>query len=683
MHIAPPARAATHQKRREIQGLRALAVGLVIANHVFGHPRGGFLGVDVFFVISGYLITGLLLREQGKTARISITGFYARRARRILPLALLVLAVTTVVARLQFSATRAHDSGVDALWSLAFGANVHLAKVGTDYFQQNRPESPLQHFWSLSVEEQFYLAWPAVLMASFALLHGRRRTLVIATLSALSFAWCVHSTAVSPTSAYFSTPARAWELGAGAVLASAVHGLTRLTARARGLAGWAGALLLLVSVLTIGTQGFPGYRALPPVAAAALLLVSGDGPAPRWGVGRLLTLTPLVYLGDLSYSLYLWHWPALVLGRSALGDGLGVHLVLLGVTLLLAAASFHFIERPVLASRWLLHLPGAHPSKQGIAWATALVVIAAGSITLATPTAPSTAQTVRSAQATKQKVLNAAQLTAALVAALNAQQWPPLIPDLSAVRTDKAPEFRLGCFDPPSVASTRCRFALPGPTKTALVIGDSIAVSWLPGLRAALEPQGFRLHAIAFKNCPAANVQIVVPRAEHTSEVCNRLHGSLADEVQAEHPDLVILSDQARAIEQLADGSTGSEAENEWSEGMRKQITAMKSPGARFVILAPNPEGPDPALCYQAGSSPSDCVGTPDGAWHSKQRAEQAAAQATGATYVDTSSWFCDTTPRCPVFASETSMRWDRIHLTASYSRLLASLLARAVKADA
>jgi peptidoglycan/LPS O-acetylase OafA/YrhL len=377
----------THHQRRDIQGLRAVAVGLVIANHVFHHPVGGFLGVDVFFVISGNLITGLLLREQGRTHRISLLDFYARRARRILPLALLVLAVTTALARLQLNVTRAHDTGVDALWALAFGSNVHFSHIGTDYFQQDRPASPIQHFWSLAVEEQFYVVWPAVLIVSYLLLR-RSRTVVLLVLTAASFLWCLHATATSPTSAYFSTPARAWELGGGALLASIPDLLTRLTPRSRGLAGWCGTGLLLVCVLTIGTDGFPGNYAALPVLATALMLLSGEGRTPGWGIGRGLALAPVVYLGDLSYSLYLWHWPILVLGNAFVGDSLTDRLAILATTLAVSAASFHLLERPVLASDWLLRRRKPASSKRGLAIMVALLVAAVGTIVVATPPLP-------------------------------------------------------------------------------------------------------------------------------------------------------------------------------------------------------------------------------------------------------------------------------------------------------
>ncbi|MCW2522205.1 MAG: acyltransferase, partial [Frankiales bacterium] len=202
----------------------------MIAGHLSGWPRGGFVGVDVFFVISGYLITGLLLREAERAARVSLKSFYARRARRILPASLTVLAVAAVANQVAFSGARVRE-GVSAIWwALGFAANIHFADTGTDYFQATRPPSLVQHFWSLAVEEQFYLVWPLVIVLVVALVGRRRgpaatrRVLFVLALAATaaSFAYAVSQTKSDPTAAYFSTPARAWELGVGAVIASAL-----------------------------------------------------------------------------------------------------------------------------------------------------------------------------------------------------------------------------------------------------------------------------------------------------------------------------------------------------------------------------------------------------------------------------------------------------------------------------
>ena len=268
--------------RRDIQGLRALAVVAVILDHLLGGPAGGFVGVDVFFVVSGFLITGHLLRSVERSGRISFADFYRRRVKRILPAALLVLAVTVVASYLLLTPARFATVLSDVLWAACFGANWHLIAVGTDYFQAAGPVSPIQHYWSLAVEEQFYLVWPVVLLLLAVLARRMRARLRLVAgaglglLTVLSFAWALAETAQEPTWAYFSTASRAWELGVGALLAVAAPAFERLPAALRPVLAWAGLAGILVALAVVRSNGgFPAPQAALPVLGAALVIVAG------------------------------------------------------------------------------------------------------------------------------------------------------------------------------------------------------------------------------------------------------------------------------------------------------------------------------------------------------------------------------------------------------------------------
>jgi peptidoglycan/LPS O-acetylase OafA/YrhL len=299
--------------RRELQGLRAVAVLLVVLDHA-GVPflRGGYVGVDVFFVLSGYLITGLLLRQARRGGRIRLSEFYVRRARRILPAAVLTLVVTDLVAHQLLNLVRARQAVSDSVWAAFFMANVHFAQEGSDYFSQLQPPSPVQHYWTLAVEEQFYLVWPVVLAGVLTVPCLRRRLLwIVLAAAAASLAWSIHSTATDATYAYYSTATRAWELAVGAALAIAAP-------RLRGAAAWLGlACICTAAVAFSSSTPFPGYAALLPTVGAALVIAASNGSA-----SRLLSRAPLRYVGDRSYAFYLWHWPVLVIAAEYVGHDL-------------------------------------------------------------------------------------------------------------------------------------------------------------------------------------------------------------------------------------------------------------------------------------------------------------------------------------------------------------------------
>ncbi len=359
--LAAPGEAATtigRAFRPDVEGLRAVAVALVVLYHAHvPGVSGGFVGVDVFFVISGFLITGLLVREGERRGSVSILGFYARRARRILPASAVVVLFTLFASYRWLGFLTGNAVAQGAAWTSVFMANIHFALVGTSYFGSQQAPSPLLHMWSLGVEEQFYVVWPGLflLVSLVAARRVNRRAALAATLGAIvvaSLAWSVVETSTSATWAYFSPLTRAWELAAGGLLAVSAPAISRFPRRAAVAMGLGGAALIAFSTVRLSPLTlYPGSAAVYPVAGAALLIAAGTAAAGL-PAERVLALRPMQWLGARSYSLYLWHWPLLIIATEYAGHALSVtdNLGWAAVAVLAAALSFRLVERPIRRS---------------------------------------------------------------------------------------------------------------------------------------------------------------------------------------------------------------------------------------------------------------------------------------------------------------------------------------------
>lgn len=341
--------------RRDVEGLRAIAVLLVLAYHAKLAFPGGFIGVDVFFVVSGFLITALLLKE-AESGSISLRQFWARRVRRLLSASALVVAVTAFAAWLMIEPSRLAGLAGDIMASATFSANIRFASTNGDYLAGLSLPSPLLHFWSLALEEQFYVFWPVVLALA---VKARRFKAVLATiiigLLTASLFWSWYLTPVNPAAAYFLLPSRAWELLAGAGLALAWSRISVIPERLRATTGWIGLITLVVIASVFGEETvFPGLAAGLPVLATLLVLIAG----PARGPVSVLAWAPLQWIGKRSYALYLWHWPLLVLLEARFGElSTSSRIGVLVLTAVFADISFRLVEEPSRRNAWLAAVP--------------------------------------------------------------------------------------------------------------------------------------------------------------------------------------------------------------------------------------------------------------------------------------------------------------------------------------
>lgn len=682
--------------RWDIRGLRGAAVLAVVASHAgFAHLTGGYIGVDVFFVISGYLITGQLIREVARTGRVSLLGFYARRARRILPAATVVLALTVGAAAIELGVLSTKSIVPDALWASIFAANVHFASVGTDYFAQSQPPSPLQHFWSLSVEEQFYLVWPVLIIACGWLVVRRWRTdpasatrrfrialgAVVTVVVLGSLAWSIWSTRTSPTTAYFSTFARAWELGVGAAAALIVN-------RKGYLLGQAVAQLMAVTGLVMivyacladdSATPFPGYAALVPVLGAALLILAGAGGRPTIA-GRLVSLPPLRALGDWSYSLYLWHYPLLVLPMLKVGHALSLstRLQLMAIAVTASALSYEFIENPVRRARaWR----AAWRSVALYPVSVALVALCAG---CAVPYAnhmladrpPAAAITVAGVPAdpapdsltgTELRKLMHASVQAGLDHRATPTSLQPPLGKLDGSVAD------LGDCD---YFTTHTRQLCPrddlSSTHTVVVIGDSHGRHWIPALDEAATRDHLKMYYLVMSQCTASLITVDKMGTTDPFTQCADFHTWALSEIKALHPDLVIVS--SRPVSggiHLPDGTrvtTGTQHNQLEYAGFTSLFAKLKPMAKRVVLLKDIPGFVgDPGQCLETHTRLDSCMGHENQNQAAGAQLQVQAAKASGVEVVSMDDFFCWRS-WCPPVVGGTITHRDDSHMTNEYS---------------
>jgi peptidoglycan/LPS O-acetylase OafA/YrhL len=685
--------------RKDVEGLRAVAVILVVLNHLLAVPAGGFIGVDLFFVISGFVITGMLWRE-GTARTFTFRGFYLRRVRRLLPSAVLVLLATNLAAQFFFYGPRVQQTRTDTLWALGFLANVHMARTDTDYFHANDAPSLLQHYWSLAVEEQFYVVWPLVLVL-LVLLARRKASGALALplallVTALSFGYALHLVSIDPARAYFSSPARAWELGVGALLGLLVSWGLHVPERLQQAFGWAGVALLGYAAFYIDpTQPFPGYAALVPVAAGVSLILAGTGWQQPW-VTRLLSHQVTGYVGRISYPVYLWHWPVIVISEEVWGRNSLVWVAAPFVSVMLAVLTHHLVEEPLRgrvspreAYRQLLptfrgssHVPWVPLKNFAIGSMAYVLVLTSIAISRAPMAAAGPATSARSASSGTSKAPLPADYTPAPVGlardvadALQLTSWPRrFTPSLEQLDAARAPQWvHDGCLNVTASNLARCRFGSPQASHHAALMGDSIAISYLPGILRALEPLGWDFQLLTQAGCNNA-VSVLAHRRPDTA--CDAHRNWALTQVQHLRPELLILSNVPNTANISPAAMAGSPLET-WRAGLELTLARSRPWAKHVAIMSAPPTLANLQTCLTRFNSPRDCERKVSHTWDETRFAEEQAASDQHAAYILTVNWFCFQ-GYCPAIVGDNPVTADGVHLTAAYSERLAPAMAEA-----
>ncbi|MGD0881796.1 MAG: acyltransferase family protein [Acidimicrobiales bacterium] len=672
--------------RPDVEGLRAVAILLVVLYHAnLPGLSGGYVGVDVFFVISGFVITGLLLRERASTGATSLVAFYGRRVRRILPAATLVIVATVVITYLVLGVVYGDPTAVTARWTAVFLANFHFADTATDYLNATLPPSPLQNFWSLAVEEQFYLVFPAIFLvvASFRSTVSLRARLIgtLVPIIAASLLLSAAQTATNQNGAFFSPLTRAWELALGALVAAATQALLRLPRWVATGMTWIGLAAIGFAAVTYSSASlYPGTLVIVPVVGTALVIAGGT-PVPTWAAERVLRVAPLQWCGRLSYSLYLWHWPILIIAAEEAGqNSLPFHrnILWLAVALVAATVTHVCIENPVRHSRFLARRRWLTIGMGAVLVATSLVVA-----TVALDTHSNPSPTGPGLTAAPPVTLTPLELSRLLEAAPSVHKLPDdLTPPLADARENwggPAPP----CW--PSYAQVTvaaCIFGDPHGAHTLVLYGDSHAAMWFYAMGLIGLLSGWRVAILAKGSCPAVDLAFPNPSGFATPGgrfvQCDQWHRFALARIKALHPDLVIVTQES----DLGPGNARY-SNDVWETATVSMIRSLPVPASRVIILGDIPQfyggGPE---CLSLNPGDIQRCSGPDLAYFAGHDAvERQATIQTGARYIDTVPWFCKAT--CTDVIGRYLAYWDGNHITADYSIALSSILSQSIDLSA
>lgn len=670
--------------------MRALAVGLVVLNHAFEWPAGGFVGVDIFFVISGFLMTSVLHREYERSGRIRFLAFYRRRIRRLIPASVAVLVATVTGAWALFASGRLVSTVWDALASLFFVSNWRFATVQADYFAQGAQTSPLQHYWSLSLEEQYYLVWPAAIFLIAILVARGRQPRVLAALITLAitvalFILSLHLTQVDSATAYFITPARLWELSVGATVALCMPWFSKLPAAFRpAIALLALAGMVLASAITPSGAGFPAPWAALAVLSAAAFIAFPWQPKRSWL--NPLDNPVLSYIGDISYSLYLWHFPALILvtelarGTSAYKTPIPA-LESIALSVVLAALSYRFIEEPVRRSSWLEPKKRTRRSSGGarrlqiatlsavsvgvIAVLFAAFMVDGGARNTSAETVPP--QAAMDAPTGETAV---ATLGSELAEALKARSWPELDPSMDSILGgyQQDPEMT-ACGGPTYPGVEKCTWGAPAAETSVAIVGDSTSMAYVALLRAVADSSSgqVKVTSLGMFGCPFVDIK-TANSAANVQQACPAHKSQAISVLESLKPDLLLITNTYTPYKTVDGDDISQDA---YASGVRSFLEKVSGSVGKVVMFAPPPADKDVRECYSPRSAPKDCVSAVQKFWTERASVEEGLAREFGGVWFDSRPMFC-VGARCPAFAGGIPVKFDLVHITEQYARHIA-----------
>ena len=688
------------KRRTDIEGLRAIAVLAVLLFHA-GVPGigGGYVGVDVFFVVSGFLITSLLVAEKADTGKVSLGAFYARRARRILPVSALVAVATLCASWIWLEPLRLRSLSRDVLAVALFSSNFVFAHRGADYLQSALPPSPLQHYWSLAVEEQFYVVWPALVMlvcigiGTRTMRNVRLRVGITAGVAAVaSFIGCMALMNSSQPWAFFSPHTRAFELAIGALAAVIPVGSAVKSLRIDALFAWCGLAGIIATVVLFSeTTTFPGPWALAPVMATAFLLRGGN--ATSWAPDVLLRLSPLQWLGSRSYSAYLWHWPVLIIAAAALDKKLSVFegLVCLMMSLGLSEFSYRFVENPVRRNH---NISGI----RALLLAVSLIAVVSGSAVLAQNNQPAldsgvaaTAPTLVAATTTIDPNISTTTVPVepelpgpgtpidAIVQAMAATGLPSNItPSIQGAISDMPTIYSNNCHA--GFSTTQPKNCVYGDAASSTVIGlygDSHAAEWFPAFEKIAIKRHWKLISYTKRGCPPADIPTYSKVLGKVYKECAPWRENVLKQMVTDGVQVVFVAH----FDRLLSASTRVPMwQKEWRAALQSTIDALSAKGITPVLMEDTPyPGQDVPTCLSRHyTNVQLCNPIISSAYRDDMHQMLQDFDAAKVHVLWTRQWFC-TDAGCPTVVGNILVYRDDNHMTVTFASFIAPLLDAAV----